>query len=55
MPLNEASPARSNLTRREKREALAAIYGVPVVSEYEAETIRRLISDEEAEPQTFKE
>ena len=28
MPLNEAGPARSNLTKQQKHEALAAIYGL---------------------------
>ncbi len=42
MPLNLAGPARSNLTKREKQQALAAIYGVPSeVSEFEIDDIRR--------------
>lgn len=49
MPLNEASAPRSNLTARQRRAQLAAIYGVPEPDEFDTETIRRLLSREDAE------
>lgn len=49
MPLNEAATPRSNLTARQRREQLAAIYGVPETDDFDAENIRRLLSKEGAE------
>jgi hypothetical protein len=53
MPLNEASAPRSNLTAREKREALAALYGLPEpITEFEAQEIsRRLFREAGEEPE----
>jgi hypothetical protein len=51
MSLNEAGAARSNLTRRERQEALAAIYGLPAEpSEAEIEKIRRRLAGDEDQP-----
>ncbi len=46
MPLNEAGPRRSNLKPAERREALAAIYGIPPApSDSELEELRELLTD----------
>jgi len=48
MPLNEASAPPSNLTRRERHEALAAIYSVPgELTEFDAEQLRQQLSEDE--------
>jgi hypothetical protein len=48
MPLNEASARPSNLTRRERHEALAAIYGIPgELTEFDADEIRRQLSEDQ--------
>jgi hypothetical protein len=45
MPLNEATRRPSNLTRRERHEALAAIYGVPAdVTEFDRDELREKLS-----------
>lgn len=50
MPLNEATPPRSNLTKAEQRAALAACYGVPEPpTEDEAAALRERLAD----PQSF--
>lgn len=46
MPLNEASARPSNLTKRQKHEALAALYGIPAaVDDLEAEELRQKLSE----------
>jgi len=51
MPLNEAGAPRSNLTKQQRQEALAAIYGLPPEpTSWEIEQIRaRLFRDSEPE------
>jgi hypothetical protein len=46
VPLNEASAPRSYLTRAQKREALAAIYGLPTdePSDAELDELRELLA-----------
>lgn len=52
MPLNEASARPSNLTRRERYEALAAIYGIPAnVTESDADELRDKLSEDPPETQ----
>jgi hypothetical protein len=50
MPLNEASAPRSYLTAAQKREALAAIYGVPApLTTSEIELLREQLAEQETE------
>lgn len=51
MPLNEARRRPSTLTRRERDEALAAIYGVPAVTEIDAEELREKLAPLEDPPE----
>jgi hypothetical protein len=54
MPLNEATAPPSNLTKQQKKDALAAIYGAPGdLTEFDIAKIRRQLR-EDAEPSTEK-
>ncbi|MES2136125.1 MAG: hypothetical protein V4502_03570 [Pseudomonadota bacterium] len=51
MPLNEAGPRRSNLTAPQRREALAAIYGIPPEpTKAEADELRARIQNDDETP-----
>jgi hypothetical protein len=46
VPLNEATPPRSNLTKTEQQAALAACYGIAApLTEDEAAALRRLLEE----------